>query len=545
MKKKAKKSPSDRLRKQLRRAKDQLRVAEEALRAIREGGVDALVLSQNGKDQVFTLRGAEEPYRLFVEAMNEGAVTISLDGTILYCNKAFADLLKYPLERVIGASIQRFISAYDRDTFNALFYRTRISPAKAELLLRAADESLVTAYCSLRNFSEFGADAVCMVVTDLTEQKRNETMLAEGKLAKLIVEQAAEAIAVCDAMGRVVMCNRILDDLAGGSALFQDFESLFQFHYNDRLCEPGSDESRFRLRDVLAGNTVRGAEVCLRVGGVEIPRLLSAAPIKLPGEAVGVVITLFDIEERKQAEATLRKSEKLAATGQLAATIAHEINNPLEAVTNLMYLISMQAELTPQTRVFLEKAEQELARISHITRQTLAFHRESKEPLPTVLSDLIGSVVFLYQRQFRERGVKLVQELDYTGKIRCFENELRQLLSNLVVNALDATPAGGTVFIRTYASKERRGRRHGVRIVIGDTGRGIPVENRSRIFSPFFTTKGERGTGLGLWVSDAIVHKHQGTLSMRSSTKQGSSGTVFSVFLPLRAQGSTRSTAVA
>jgi PAS domain S-box-containing protein len=541
----AKQSATERLRKQLKQTQERLRVAEEALRAIRDGGVDALVLSHDGTEKVYTVRGAEEPYRLLVEAMSEGAVTISLDGTILYSNKSFADLLKQPLEKVIGAPIQRFISAYDKDTFNALFYRTRNGPAKAELLLRCADESLVNVYCSLRSFHEFGADAVCMVVTDLTGQKRNEAMLSEGKLAKLIVNQAAEAIAVCDSEGKIVMCNRILDQLAGRSVLFQPFDEAFRFFYNERDCDPTADEGTFRIQSAISGQVTRGVEVCLRREDEEIPLLLSAAPIKLPGGSLGCVITLFNIEERKRAEATLRKSEKLAATGQLAATIAHEINNPLEAVTNLLFLIGMNRELPDSLRVFLSQAEQELSRISHITRQTLAFHRESKDPLPASVRELVGSVVFLYERKFRERGIELIQEITFDGKIYCFENEVRQLLSNLVVNALDATPNDGRIYIRVYACREQRGRRQGVRIVIADTGRGIPPENRSKIFGPFFTTKGERGTGLGLWVSETIVHKHHGTLAMRSSTKPVCSGTVFSVFLPLRRQNARRSSAVA
>ena len=519
-------------------------MAEEALGAIRSGGVDALVVSADDAPRIYTLRGAEEPYRLFVEAMSEGAVTVSPDGTIMYANKAFAELIREPLERVIGNSIQRFISAYDKDTFNALFFRAQQGAAKAELLLRRSDEELISVYVSLRHFKEFGANAVCMVVTDLTEQKRDQLMLAEGKLAKLIVDQAAEAIAVCDANGLIILCNRILNELAGQNALFQDFNELFSFTYSDDRCS--DDGSRiFKLSDAVGGAVSRGAEVCLRRDEEEVPLLLSAAPIKLPAGSLGCVITLFNIEERKRAEATLRKSEKLAATGQLAATIAHEINNPLEAVTNLMFLASMQDGLPPQARIFVEQAERELARIAHITRQTLAFHRESSEPLPVTLKELIESVVFLYERRFREKGVQLVQDVRFQGKLHCFENEIRQLLSNLVVNALDATSKGGRVIVRVRPAREVGGRRSGVRIVVADSGKGISREHRGKIFSPFFTTKGEKGTGLGLWVSEAIVHKHNGSLGMRSSTRPGNSGTVFSLFLPLRSLTARRTSAVA
>jgi signal transduction histidine kinase len=204
----------------------------------------------------------------------------------------------------------------------------------------------------------------------------------------------------------------------------------------------------------------------------------------------------------------------------------------------------MQPGLSQSAKAYLAQAEQELSRIAHITRQTLAFHRESRDPLPVSLKELVDSVVFLYERRFRERGIELIRELEFDGKLYCFENEIRQLLSNLVVNALDATSEGGRVYLRIYSIKEFRGRRSGVRIVIADTGKGIPEEHREKIFSPFFTTKGERGTGLGLWVSEAIVHKHNGVMKLRSSTKTSRSGTVFSVFLPLRSH-SARRTAVA
>jgi PAS domain S-box-containing protein len=516
-------------------------VAEEALTAIRSGGVDALIVPNGTDAKIYTLRGAEEPYRLFVEAMSEGAVTVSPDGTIMYANKAFAELVREPLERVIGASIQRFISAYDKDTFNALFFRAQQGAAKAELLMRRSDEELISVYVSLRNFKEFGAKAVCMVVTDLTEQKRDQLMLAEGKLAKLIVDQAAEAIAVCDAKGVIIMCNRILNELAGQNVLFQEFNEHFPLNYSDDRCHDDGPHG-FDLRDAVKGTISRGVEVCFRRDEEEIPLLLSAAPIKLPAGSLGCVITLFNIEDRKRAEATLRKSEKLAATGQLAATIAHEINNPLEAVTNLLFLVSMQDSLPAQGRMFLEQAEKELARIAHITRQTLAFHRESTEPLPVNIKEMIESLGFLYERRFREKGVAFVRDVRFNGKLYCFENEIRQLLSNLVVNALDATAKGGRVVVRVRPAKEGRGRRNGVRLTVADSGKGITREHRAKIFSPFFTTKGEKGTGLGLWVSEAIVHKHNGSLTMRSSTQRGKSGTIFSLFLPLRSPASARRT---
>ncbi len=236
--------------------------------------------------------------------------------------------------------------------------------------------------------------------------------------------------------------------------------------------------------------------------------------------------------QQKRTEEMLQNSEKLAATGRMAASIAHEINNPLEAATNLMYLLEHHPTLDEQARSYLGMAQEELARIVHITRQTLGFYRESRTPLEMSLAELLDSVLQLYSRRISGKGVRVQQRYEDGLQICGFPVELRQVFSNLIVNAVEAMPSGGILCLHAYPSRDWwHPEREGVRVVVADNGPGIGPEHLRRIFEPFYTTKGERGTGLGLWVSKGIVQKHGGAIEVRSRQKRPG-GTVFSVFLP-------------
>ena len=241
--------------------------------------------------------------------------------------------------------------------------------------------------------------------------------------------------------------------------------------------------------------------------------------------------TCIDIQERKDSEIALRKSERLALAGQLAASIAHEINNPLEAVTNLLYLLSTRVT-DDESRHYCSMAQHELTRVTEISGQTLRFYKKTTKPTETDVSELLESLLHLFYPKFGRRNLQVRRELRKAPKILAFPNELRQLFANLISNAIDATPPGGRIRIEAGSSSNWRDESQlGVRVVVADTGSGIPERVRRRIFEPFVTTKGDAGTGLGLWVCDDIVKRHGGNLSLRTCTV-GSSGTVFSIFLP-------------
>jgi signal transduction histidine kinase len=236
----------------------------------------------------------------------------------------------------------------------------------------------------------------------------------------------------------------------------------------------------------------------------------------------------------EKAAAALMQSEKLAAVGRLAASIAHEINNPLESVTNLLYLANGSEEID-ETKDYVTQAERELLRISAITSQTLRFHKQSTKPRPVEPEELIESILTVYQGKLLNSKVTVEQRLHAGPPISCFEGEIRQVLSNLVGNAIDAMhPRGGRLLLRTHRARNVDGRR-GIMFVVADTGPGISSTTLERIFEPFFTTKGKSGTGLGLWISREIAERNDGRLHVRSTQRAGRSGTIFTLFLPWEA----------
>jgi signal transduction histidine kinase len=239
------------------------------------------------------------------------------------------------------------------------------------------------------------------------------------------------------------------------------------------------------------------------------------------------------LEQYRQAEEALRRSEKLAVTGRMAASIAHEINNPLESVINLLFLIQRTNNLD-EIQEYRRLAEQELRRVTEITTQTLKFYREPMDHASTDIPEVIESVLALYNPKVVSRNVQVEKELEDGTSMAAGTGELRQVIANLIGNALDAMRAGGRLRIRARHAREHvEGERKGIRISVADTGTGIPLEIRDKIFEPFVSTKGDTGTGLGLWVTSEIVQKHQGTIHLRSSVRPRCSGTVFCVFLPL------------
>jgi PAS domain S-box-containing protein len=249
------------------------------------------------------------------------------------------------------------------------------------------------------------------------------------------------------------------------------------------------------------------------------------------GSVQAITAASLEITPQKRAEQALMQSEKIAAVGRLASSIAHEINNPLESITNLLYIARNSNDLS-EIHQYLDLADRELRRISLIASQTLRFYRQSTRPQAILCQSLVESVLGLYQGRLVNSGVKVETGRWVDRPIECFEGEIRQVLNNLVGNALDAMPHGGRLIIRNRASTDWKTGRQGLTLIFADTGSGIPIVARKRIFEPFFTTKGLNGTGLGLWITKEIVEKHRGRLTLRSSQRSDHTGTVFSLFLP-------------
>jgi signal transduction histidine kinase len=289
------------------------------------------------------------------------------------------------------------------------------------------------------------------------------------------------------------------------------------------------------LNAIRTGKAQENVEFDLRrQDGTVVHLFGSAAPLlDEAGRVRGCVAAYVDMSDRRAAEAALRNAEKLATVGRLAATIAHEINNPLEAVTNVLYLISRSPKLDSALRQYVTIAQAELDRIGSIVRHTLGFHREAATPVSVSIAGLIDETLHLYDRRITSTGIQVEKRYDSHGSVIAFPGEMRQVFSNLLVNAIEAVGRNGHIVIHVADSRAIRDhRRRGVRVVVADNGPGIPPEIRERIFDPFFTTKGEKGSGLGLWVSEGIVRKHGGSIRLRSRYAANQTGTAISVFIP-------------
>ena len=283
------------------------------------------------------------------------------------------------------------------------------------------------------------------------------------------------------------------------------------------------------------------------------PRTLN--PLQVAGlealarQVMALIEARSNLLENQRTVAALLQSEKLAAVGRLASSLAHEINNPLEAITNLLFLCRNRAD-NPDVQQWLEQADLELRRIAIIANQTLRFHRQSTHPQEVSCLSLFTPTLDLYEARLRNAGIIVEKRKRAHELVECYEGDIRQVLSNLITNAIDAMPHGGRLFVRSREATEWRTGRKGLCLTIADTGKGIDTETRKRLFEAFFTTKGINGAGLGLWMSTQIIQRHQGTITIRSTQSQdpsGKSGTVVTIFLPFahRAPASKQSLAMA
>jgi len=294
------------------------------------------------------------------------------------------------------------------------------------------------------------------------------------------------------------------------------------------------------LTEALKGKgNYRSEYRVVREDGVVIWVHSSGVPVfsvEKPEEVVGMIGTVQDITERRNQEATLKQTEMLAATGRMAATIAHEINNPLEAVTNLIFLAKTNRNIPDSVRRHLEVADEELARVGQIAQQTLGFYRDTSRPRTLNVAAVISDVIAVFERRLSYKQMYCQPEFRGDLEIIGLQGELRQAISNLLLNAMDASSNGNLLRIRARETRILKTGLAAVSIAVGDSGCGISDSAKRKLFSPFFTTKQSVGTGLGLWVTKGIVEKHGGSIRFRSRV-QPPCGTVFRIVLPRRNDG--------
>jgi signal transduction histidine kinase len=251
------------------------------------------------------------------------------------------------------------------------------------------------------------------------------------------------------------------------------------------------------------------------------------------GKVQAITAASQEMTQQRKAEQALIQSEKLALLGRLSSSIAHEINNPLEAVTNLLFLARYSETLT-EAQSYIDRAEVELRRASAITTQTLRFHKQASSPVEVDLNALINETLSVFHGRVLNAKVHVENRLSARQKLRCFDGEVRQVISNLIGNAIDAMPEGGRILVRSREATSWATGQRGITLTIADSGIGMSRQTLGKLFKPFFTTKGITGTGLGLWVSHGIVERHGGSLRVYSSQAAHHHGTTFTVFLPFQ-----------
>ena len=372
----------------------------------------------------------------------------------------------------------------------------------------------------------------------------HEMALREGHARQLLEREEwfrvtltslGDAVIATDERGHVTFLNPIAEQLTGrplanskGKAIQEVFPI---FNESTHLPVENPVKKVMELGRVigLANHTV-----LQNTDGTMIPIEDSAAPIRDGrGKLIGVVLVFRDATYERKSQEILRKTEKLAAAARLSATVAHEINNPLEAVGNLIYLVKGTPDLPAEAMQQLLLAEQELERVSHITRQTLGFYRESNVPGHVEVSALIESVLKLYSNKFKTKNITLIRDFGECPPIQGLAGELKQAMSNLISNAADAVSENGTIRVKLACLKSPDG--NVIQVAIEDNGAGIAATHLDKIFEPFFTTKKDVGTGLGLWVTREIIDRHGGTIQVRSGDGNGSRGSVFNILLPCAA----------
>jgi PAS domain S-box-containing protein len=472
------------------------------------------------------LQDRETELRDFLENAVVGMHWVAADGTILWANKAELNLLGYERDEYVGRHISEFHAdvAVIADILQRLGRNEELHGYEARLTCKDGAIRYVRIDSNVLVRDGRFVHTRCFT-TDITEKKRSE--LALYRMAA-IVESSDDAIISKDLNGIVTDWNKSAERIFGYQAAEIVGRPITTLIPTEFL----NDENVIQTK-IRAGERIDHFQTVRRnKNGDRIDVSLTISPIRdQRGSIIGAAKIVRDITAQKKLEAKLHISERLASVGRLAATVAHEINNPLESVINFIYLAKEHPEASEEIKLYLNSADEELRRVAHITRQTLGFYRDDSQPISLTIADVIQDVLTIYERKCQYKALNIEQRIEPNLTLTAVQGELKQILSNLIANAIDASREGGKIVICARTSHHSPSGTRGALIAIADNGVGISDENKQSLFTPFFTTKSAVGTGLGLWITKDLLEKRSGRIRFRS-TDSVQSGTVMTIYLP-------------
>jgi len=462
---------------------------------------------------------------------------------IVLANELYVKLVgRNSVDELVGKTIREALPEVEGQGYFELLdkvYNTGIPFAgkEAPVNLGANLSSLTQQFCDFSYQPTFdtegNVDGILAHIVDVTEQVNARRKVEESESRfRLIADAAPALIWMAGPDQRANYFNRSWLDFVGRTV-----EEEIGSGWLDNIFPEDSAHFSEIFRNSFGLRAPFEAELRLRHKSGEHRWILNRAVPRFgpDGTFDGFIGVCIDVNGQKLAEETLHKSEKLAVAGRLAATISHEINNPLQAVTSLHHLMS-RAPMSDELRSYLTLAEEELGRVTHIVMHALKFHRQATSARDEKLSELLDSTIAVYQGRLRNSGINLIREYTEQQSIHCMGSEIRQVFANLIGNAIDATQKGGQIILKTRDFRLAASGQSAVRVTVADNGHGMNTHTLTRLFEPFFTTKGTAGTGLGLWVSKGILDKHGATIRVKSRQAATGSGTVFSIEFPLRSR---------
>jgi two-component system cell cycle sensor histidine kinase/response regulator CckA len=540
----------------------QLEEAQETLNAIRRGEVDGLVVSTPKGEQVYTISGAERPYRALIEDMREGAVMLSDDNTVLYCNSGFARMMKSSIEKIVGLNTESMVCPTHLLALRKLLTlaRAQKSPVTKEITLQANGNILVPTLMSINSFQSDTLNNTFLVVTDLTEHMEEEvkSYTTELELAQIALSESeqrwattlssiGDAVISTDMFGKIKFMNGVAEKLTLwtlNDAQGKDVKDIFRII--NAFSRKTVDDPVFKVlkEGLIVG--LANHTLLVRKDGTEIPIDDSGAPIKdKEGEISGVVLIFRDITVRRKMEVELadyrkqlenlveqrtkqlKDAERMAAIGQTAGMVGHDIRNPLQAIVGDLYLAKEELKGIPDVQgrksmqECIDEIEKNVDYINKIVADLQDFARPLKPNIETV--DLKSIIDDLLSKNLVPDSIKLIVNLDdKAGELEADSSFINRIMANLVTNAVQAMPKGGRLTINAF--KESKD----IIIKVNDTGVGVPESIKGKLFTPMFTTKA-RGQGFGLAVIKRMTEALGGTVTFES---QEGKGTTFFIRFP-------------